>query len=57
MADSPIDKVYYVKNMDIADIKVRMEAEIKLEAYSYNKYGTVKWERSGMLVPVHLIVK
>lgn len=43
--------------MDIADIKVRMEAEIKLEAYSYNKYGTVKWERSGMLVPVHLIVK
>ena len=28
--------------MDIADIKVGMEAEIKLEAYPYNKYGTVK---------------
>lgn len=28
--------------MDIADIKVRMETEIKLEAYPYNKYGTVK---------------
>ena len=31
-----------VKNMDIADIKVGMDAEIKLEAYPYNKYGTVK---------------
>ena len=30
-----------VKNMDIADITVGMEAEIKLEAYPYNKYGTV----------------
>ena len=28
--------------MDIADIKTGMEAEIKLEAYPYNKYGTVK---------------
>jgi multidrug resistance efflux pump len=34
--------VCYVKNMDIADITVGMEAEIKLEAYPYNKYGTVK---------------
>lgn len=34
--------VCYVKNMDIADIKVGMEAEIKLEAYPYNKYDTVK---------------
>lgn len=41
-ADSPIEMVFYVKNMDIADIKVGMEAEIKLEAYPYNKYGTVK---------------
>lgn len=41
-ADSPIEMVCYVKNMDIADIKVGMEAEIKLEAYPYNKYGTVK---------------
>ena len=28
--------------MDIADIEVGMDAEIKLEAYPYNKYGTVK---------------
>lgn len=28
--------------MDIADIKVRMEAEIKLEACLYNKYGIIK---------------
>lgn len=28
--------------MDIADIKVRMKIEIKLESYHYNKYGTVK---------------
>lgn len=41
-ADTPIEMVCYVKNMDIADIKVGMDAEIKLEAYPYNKYGTVK---------------
>ena len=41
-ADSSIEMVCYVKNMDIADIKVGMETEIKLEAYPYNKYGTVK---------------
>ena len=41
-ADSPIEMVCYVKNMDIADIEIGMEAEIKLEAYPYNKYGTVK---------------
>lgn len=28
--------------MDVADIEIGMEAEIKFEAYSYNKYGTVK---------------
>lgn len=28
--------------MDIADIEIGMEAEIKLEAYPYNKCGTVK---------------
>lgn len=38
----PVEMVCYVKNMDIADIEIGMEAEIKLEAYSYNKYGTVK---------------
>lgn len=32
----------YVKNMDIADIKKGMKTEIKLEAYPYTKYGTVK---------------
>ena len=41
-ADTPVEMVCYVKNMDIADIKVGMDAEIKLEAYPYDKYGTVK---------------
>lgn len=41
-ADTPVEMVCYVKNMDIADIRTGMEAEIKLEAYPYNKYGTVK---------------
>ena len=41
-ADAPVEMACYVKNMDIADITVGMEAEIKLEAYPYNKYGTVK---------------
>ena len=41
-ANAPVEMVCYVKNMDIADIKVGMNAEIKLEAYPYNKYGTVK---------------
>ena len=40
--NTPVEMVCYVKNMDIADIRVGMEAEIKLEAYPYNKYGTVK---------------
>lgn len=39
---APIEVVCYVKNMDIADITLDMEVEVKLEAYSYNKYGTVK---------------
>lgn len=32
----------YVKNMDIGDVEIGMEAEIKLESYPYNRYGTVK---------------
>ena len=36
------EMVCYVKNMDIADVSVGMDTEIKLEAYPYNKYGTVK---------------
>ena len=40
-ADTPVEMVCYVKNMDIADIKIGMESEIKLEAYPYNKFGTV----------------
>lgn len=40
--NTPVEMVCYVKNMDIADIEMGMEAEIKLEAYSHNKYGTVK---------------
>lgn len=39
--DAEMEMVCYVKNMDIADIEVGDEAEIKLEAYPYNKYGTV----------------
>lgn len=41
-ADTSMEMVCYVKNMDIADIEVGMEAEIKLEAYPYNRFGTVK---------------
>lgn len=40
--DTPNEMLCYVKNTDIADIELEMEAEIKLEAYPYNKYGTVK---------------
>lgn len=40
--DMPLEMVCYVKNMDIGDIELGMETEIKLEAYPYNKYGTVK---------------
>lgn len=40
--DMPSEMVCYVKNMDIADVSVGMDTEIKLEAYPYNKYGTVK---------------
>lgn len=40
--DEPVEMVCYVKNMDIADIETGMEAEIKLEAYPYNRYGTVR---------------
>ena len=39
--DAEMEMVCYVKNMDIADIEVGDEAEIKLEAYPYNKYGTI----------------
>ena len=42
--DTPVEMVCYVKNMDIADIEKGMDAEIKLEAYPYNKYGTVDSE-------------
>lgn len=40
--NTPNEMTCYVKNTDIADIELEMEAEIKLEAYPYNKYGTVK---------------
>ena len=42
--DMPLEMVCYVKNMDICDIELGMATEIKLEAYPYNKYGTVKGE-------------
>lgn len=40
--NTSVEMVCYVKNMDIADVEIGMETEIKLEAYPYNKYGTVK---------------
>lgn len=40
--NTPVEMVCYVKNMDIADVEIGMETEIKLEAYPYNKYGTAK---------------
>ena len=40
--NTPVEMVCYVKNMDIADVEIGMETETKLEAYPYNKYGTVK---------------
>lgn len=40
--NTPVEMVCCVKNMDIADVEIGMETEIKLEAYPYNKYGTVK---------------
>lgn len=40
--NTPNEMICYVKNTDIADIELGMEAEIKLEAYPYNRYGTVK---------------
>lgn len=39
--NTPNEMLCYVKNTDIADVELGMEAEIKLEAYPYNKYGTV----------------
>ena len=36
------EMICYVKNTDIADVELGMDAEVKLEAYPYNKYGTVK---------------
>ena len=41
-ADKPMEIQCYVANRDIADISVGMEAEMKLEAYPYDKNGTVK---------------
>lgn len=40
--DTALEMVCYVTNMDIANVKIGMETEIKLEAYPYNKYGTIK---------------
>lgn len=40
--NAPNEMVCYIKNTDIADVEIGMEAEIKLEAYPYNRYGTVR---------------
>ncbi len=42
--NTPVEMVCYVKNMDIADIGVGMKAAVKLEAYPYNKFGTIDGE-------------
>lgn len=42
--DAEVEMECYVKNMDIADINKGMRAEVKLEAYPYNKFGTVDAE-------------
>lgn len=42
--NTPVEMICYVKNMDIADIETGMSAEVKLEAYPYNKFGTVDAE-------------
>ncbi len=39
--NTPNEMLCYVKNTDISDVELGMETEIKLEAYLYNKYGTV----------------
>lgn len=39
---TPLEMVCYVKNMDISSVELGMDAEIKLETYPYNKYGTIK---------------
>jgi len=39
--DVEMEMVCYVKNMDVADIEIGDKTAIKLEAYPYNKYGTV----------------
>ena len=40
--DEPLEMVCYIQNMDIADVELGMDVEIKLEAYPYNDFGTVK---------------
>ena len=40
--NTPNEMICFIKNTDIADVELGMNAEIKLEAYPYNKYGTVK---------------
>ena len=39
--DTSVEMVCYVQNMDIADVEEGMTAEIKLEAYPYNKFDTI----------------
>lgn len=40
--NKPIEMVCYVKNIDIAEVAIDTPAEIKLESYPYNKFGTIK---------------
>ena len=39
--DSELEMKCYVKNSDIADIKINQKVDIKLDAYPYSDYGTV----------------
>ncbi|MBD8941610.1 MAG: HlyD family efflux transporter periplasmic adaptor subunit [Clostridiales bacterium] len=39
--NTPMESTCYVKNSDIADLKIGKAAVIKLEAYPYSEYGTL----------------
>lgn len=42
--DAELEMMCYVKNSDIADIKLNQKVNIKLDAYPYSDYGTVDGE-------------
>ena len=42
--DDPLEVEAFVENKDIGFVKVGQEAEIKIETFSYTKYGTIHGE-------------